>query len=429
MKRTTAFLLALLLAAGCLFALAGCGKRYAKEDLSAYLDEEGFVPGMGQLGLQEIAKRYTGAERINGTYYDGIRLGGWFTEGETFRFENDYRVNENEERAIYTNSFRTTEKMPGLTLPCGIRFSDTMDRVLKRLSVDFDEKTEVNCDWSEGDKICSLTVFSGKDLSEEDFDLCLQYGEASVATRADGRETLIARRIRFFFPDAEGPLGAFEATVIEEYDAPPYDPNAALGYSLSEYLDSVGIVPGLSPMGMLSLAETIAGEEEYNGLHMEGIDGGWLATGDGFSFTNQTRVSDDEKTATYSNSVRTSVPLPGLLPYDGIGFSKTLTETLEGIVFDFDAESVFEMVDASGVATVWSGNGQTLELARISGDEVGTGEPEYRLEFREVKTSVLRDGRKTSTTRTLRLSFTDRDSELKELEMRVVEECERAKKE
>ena len=109
MKRTTVFLLALLLAAGCLFALAGCRKRCTAADLSAHLDEEGFFAGMTQLGLQEIAKRYTGTDHVAGAYYDGESVVGWRASGENYSFENGCRASEDEKTATRKNSFSTSK--------------------------------------------------------------------------------------------------------------------------------------------------------------------------------------------------------------------------------------------------------------------------------------------------------------------------------
>ena len=224
MKKTAAFLMALLLTAGCLFALAGCVKQYSPEVLSTYLDEEGFVAGMTQLGLQEIAKRYTGTDPVDGAYYDGESVVGWRASGENYSFENGYRASEDGKTSTRKNSFSTSKNLSGLTLPCGIRFSDTIERVLKRLSIEFDAEKDFDQYydaplWSEDDKKLYLIDMNGCVIPEDGIgQFRLQYTEIFTAVTSDGREERVIRSLGFYFDSKDADLRLFTMSVTEEFD-------------------------------------------------------------------------------------------------------------------------------------------------------------------------------------------------------------------
>lgn len=104
--------------------------------------------------------------------------------------------------------------------------------------------------------------------------------------------------------------------------------------AFTEWLDGEGFVPGLSQGEMIQKMETYTqnGESVANqalGLHYDGYNGGgYAASGDNFGFRNDYQASDDNKTADYTNSFYTKVPLGGLtLPF-GIEFEDNLQEAM-----------------------------------------------------------------------------------------------------
>ena len=108
--------------------------------------------------------------------------------------------------------------------------------------------------------------------------------------------------------------------------------------AFTEWLDSEGFVPGLSQSDMIekmdgytnngqSVANTAAGYfyDGYNG-------GGYAAGGENFGFRNDYQASDNKKTADYTNSFYTRVPLDGLALPCGIEFEDTLRDVLKKLL-------------------------------------------------------------------------------------------------
>ncbi len=122
--------------------------------------------------------------------------------------------------------------------------------------------------------------------------------------------------------------------------------NKVMGY-LSQYLNDINFVPGLSQSEFISQIEGYAYNDTpvtdiVGGVNYDGVSGGgWQAAGDMFGFYNDYKVAKDEKHANYSNRLYTEVQLKGLpLPY-GIEFGDSLGDVFEIFGIETDPYSDF----------------------------------------------------------------------------------------
>lgn len=236
MKKTTAFLLALLLLLGCLSTLAGCGKRYTPSDLSAYLDKEGFVPGMSQSAFREKVEKIED-EKVDGLHWDGEYGGGWDAYSTNCSYANGYVAKMEEGVAVYSNTVSASAKPKGLKMPAGIRFSDTLADVLKKLSITGDPvneftpdpgKTDVMTLYAEGNVTLKLTdrrltpteteetkpgtVVCSWDVPNP---LVLEFSEVTSRPLDYDRTETVTRTVGFAFADESSALGNFYIGVTE----------------------------------------------------------------------------------------------------------------------------------------------------------------------------------------------------------------------
>ena len=238
MKKTAAFLMALLLTAGCLFMLAGCGKRYTAADLSAYLDKEGFVAGMSQKEFVEKVEKIEG-EKVGVLQWDGVQSGGCEINSTYGSYSNGYVAVEDEGEAVYYNTISVTANLKGLKMPAGIRFSDTPSDVLKKLSVEGDplseftpdpETTDVMTLFAGGNVALKLTDHRLTQTETEETDpgtvvcvwdvkypLVLEFSEVTTRPLDYDRTDTVTRTVRFLFADESSPLGSFCIDVTERY--------------------------------------------------------------------------------------------------------------------------------------------------------------------------------------------------------------------
>ena len=236
MKRTAAFLLALLLLMGCLFSLAGCGKRYTAADLSAYLDKEGFVAGMSQKEFVEKVETIEG-EKVGVLQWDGVNGGGCEFNSTNGSYSNGYVAKEDEGEAVYYNTISVKAKLKGLKLPAGIRFSDTMSKVLKKLSVEGDPVGEFTPDpgktdemtlYAEGNVTLKLTDRRLTPTETEEtepgtvacswdvpYPLVLRFSEVTSRPLDYDRTETVTRTVSFAFADESSALGIFYIDVTE----------------------------------------------------------------------------------------------------------------------------------------------------------------------------------------------------------------------
>ena len=199
--------------------------------------------------------------------------------------------------------------------------------------------------------------------------------------------------------------------------------------AFTEWLDSEGFVPGLSQGEMIQKMETYTqnGESVANqalGLHYDGYNGGgYAARGDKFSFRNDYKASDDNKTADYNNSFSTQVSLDGLtLPF-GIEFEDTLRDVLNKLSISTDFSASFTADEGSDtVMTLYRDERYTLVFKNflLSKEPIEVDIP-YELIFTENYTFTRESGREANVTRTVKLTFTPEDKVLHEFSVEVYE--------
>lgn len=421
MKKTAAFLMALLLTAGCLFALAGCGKRCTAADLSAYLDEEGFVAGLYRADLESLVKRYTAINDLEEYRYDDLDNRGWRIWRNQYRFSFTVRENVDENTAT-VNLNLAASTVPGLSLPCGIRFSDTADKILKRLSLKFDLKNDFDSDykvlWEEGDKRFYALQMNGCVIPEDGIGhFRFQYSEVVPLSLPDGSENTVRRTLAFYFDDVNSKLGMFSMSITEDLGGIETDETEQSPSVLSAYLDEEGFVPGMSQSDFIAKAEAIEGGE-VEGMHYDGVQGGgWQAGGAFAYYTNDYRANDEEKIAIYSNTVTMLAESEGLKLPAGIRFSDTLADVLKKLSVVGDPVNEFSPDPGrTNVTTLYAEGNVTLRLARVN--DVGIS---MRLEFTERSVRSMDDGRVETVTRRVDFSFAGEDGTLKKFIVGVTE--------
>ena len=427
MKKTAAFLLALLLTAGCLFALAGCGKRYTPSDLSAYFDDTGFVAGLCQTDLEALVKRYTGVNDLEEYRCNDSGDPGWRIFSDRYRFSLAFYENVDENTGT-VNLHLAVSSVPGLSLPAGIRFSDTADKVLKRLSLDFDIKKDFDSEyvvlWKEGDKRFVASQTNGCVIPEDGIgSFLLRYSEAIPLTLSDGSERRVRRTLSFLFDSAESKLGLFTMSITEDLDLSETDASAQPQSVLSAYLDEEGFVPGMTQAELIAKAEEIEGGELI-GMHYDGVDGGgWQATcgwrngGTIAYYENDYRANEEEKYAVYSNRVTVLAESEGLNTPAGIRFSDTPSDVLKKLSVEGDPANEFTPDPGkTDVMTLYAEGNVTLKLSRVT--DFGTP---TRLEFVENSTGTLDDGRVVTVVRRITFSFADGNVTLNNYQISVTE--------
>ena len=110
--------------------------------LSEFLDREGFDGAVSQIKLFDILENYfyegkSVAKAESLLYFDGFSGGGCQAEMPYFGFTNSFSSSENGQRSSF-NDFYTKTALEGLTLPCKIDFSDTLNDVFSKLGIEND---------------------------------------------------------------------------------------------------------------------------------------------------------------------------------------------------------------------------------------------------------------------------------------------------
>ena len=111
-------------------------------ELSTFLDDEGFTAALSQGTLMEIMEsyEYEGSpitDIVAGAHYDSAQGGGFTANGELFGFSNDYNENDSS-RVTHQNHFYTKTALTGLELPYGIEFGDSLTSVFKKMGLGID---------------------------------------------------------------------------------------------------------------------------------------------------------------------------------------------------------------------------------------------------------------------------------------------------
>lgn len=224
MKRCVVF--ALLIA--CILTLAACETTSGRDATSAYypfsrfLDQENFVPELGQAAFKEqIGKyRYQGRnlDSEGGYFFDGASGGGYRVVNDIFRLQNNYTVTDDGAFAEYTNTFAASVPLTGLSMPYNIRFNDTLSAVCKKIGIRFDPSTDfVSDNGNEG----VMTLYKDGGVTLEVHKLSdkyrLAYSETYDSTRSDGRAVTVTRSVFMNFSETDLQLSLFGAYVTEKY--------------------------------------------------------------------------------------------------------------------------------------------------------------------------------------------------------------------
>ena len=196
--------------------------RIPDSDLSEFakfLDREGFVKGMSQGQLLDLAQKYS--EGLDPSivpvfcHYDGEFGGGCMANGELFGYENYYYNNEGKVR--YSNSFYAAVEIKSLVLPYGIKYGDVIGDVLEKLAIDRD--IYKNTSAFEGTKLelyndgtTSLTLVN-KFLTDAPVDYV--YDIELIYT--DKTDTF-TRTVTLSFSDSKKDLARIEIITVDEYE-------------------------------------------------------------------------------------------------------------------------------------------------------------------------------------------------------------------
>ncbi|MBQ8258930.1 MAG: hypothetical protein IJY97_05135 [Clostridia bacterium] len=186
---------------------------------SDFLDREGFVKGMSQGQLLDLAEKY--AEGLDPSivpvycHYDGEYGGGCRASGELFGYTNDYHSKDGKVR--YANSLYTAVEIKGLALPGGITFDDSVGDALEKLGIDRNicQKTAI-------DNATTLPLYNENGVSlvftnwamtqlpvETLYHYVITYSE-KVGT--------VTRTVTLSFLDGHNKLGLVEISVVDEYE-------------------------------------------------------------------------------------------------------------------------------------------------------------------------------------------------------------------
>lgn len=235
----------------------------------------------------------------------------------------------------------------------------------------------------------------------------------------------------FFFPNNLKSIDAlWEMEMAKEKKDVSDDTQQFVFHSsgaFAKYLDDVNFVSGLDQGDFIAQVgkyryDQKAVTEIVGGLHWDGnLSSGWRAVGASFGFVNDFTVTEDREYANHSNSLYTSVPLDGLeLPF-GIYFDDTITTALQKLEIDMDLQSGF-VWDEDNVGTMILYRDDRSSLQLTNNTRLKTSSMlhyDYVLAYTENYQSTLEDGRETSVTRHVILSFSGDHNKLGLLEISV----------
>ena len=201
--------------------------RIPEADISVFsdfLDREGFVKGMSQGQLLDLAEKY--AEGLDPSivpvycHYDGEYGGGCMASGELFGYTNDYHSKDGKVR--YANSLYTAVEIKGLTLPGGITFDDSVGDALEKLGIDRNIYQKTVMEHSSTTYLEQLPIFNENGVSlvftnwamtqlpvETLYHYVITYSE-KVGT--------VTRTVTLSFLDGHNKLGLVEISVVDEYE-------------------------------------------------------------------------------------------------------------------------------------------------------------------------------------------------------------------
>lgn len=201
--------------------------RIPEADISVFsdfLDREGFVKGMSQGQLLDLAEKY--AEGLDPSivpvycHYDGEFGGGCMASGELFGYTNDYHSKDGKVR--YANSLYTAVEIKGLALPGGITFDDSVGDALEKLGIDRNIYQKTVMEHSSTTYLEQLPLYNENGVSlvftnwamtqlpvETLYHYVITYSE-KVGT--------VTRTVTLSFLDGHNKLGLVEISVVDEYE-------------------------------------------------------------------------------------------------------------------------------------------------------------------------------------------------------------------
>ncbi len=200
--------------------------------------------------------------------------------------------------------------------------------------------------------------------------------------------------------------------------------------AFSQYLDNENFVPGLSQSEFIDQVDKYSCEgdplsEITMGMYYDGdFGGGYKAMGEKCGYENYYVAANDRKTASYSNSFYTDIPLDDLTLPCGITFDDTLSTLLKKLGVNFDPKDDFiSDKENEGTMTLKSDEGSELKLVNnlLLADESDKPLYDFTLRYTEKYKTTRGDGKESDVTRTVIIFFTDENYKLGRLELSVVE--------
>ena len=196
----------------------------------------------------------------------------------------------------------------------------------------------------------------------------------------------------------------------------------------SEYLNTMGFVPGISQRDIRNLEESLVNQGDnanYSGLgyyYDSQYGGGYAAQSEYWGISNDYKRAEDGTSATSTNRLYTRIPLEGLeFPYD-ITFTSNLSGVLQKIGFSTDPYNNFVSdADTPGVMTLHNDGKVCLALTDFSRkpNVPENHKSTFNLQYVETYEVTLTDGRIADVTRTFSLSFSGSEDTLSFISMQV----------
>ena len=201
--------------------------RIPEADISVFsdfLDREGFVKGMSQGQLLDLAEKY--AEGLDPSivpvycHYDSEYGGGCRASSALFGYENDYYAKDGKVR--YANSLYTAVEIKGLALPGGITFDDSVGDALEKLGIDRSIYQKTVMEHSSTTYLEQLPlynengvslVFTNWAMTQLPVETLYHY----VITYSEKAGT-VTRTVTLSFLDGHNKLGLVEISVVDEYE-------------------------------------------------------------------------------------------------------------------------------------------------------------------------------------------------------------------
>ncbi len=189
-------------------------------EFAKFLDREGFVKGMSQGQLLDLAEKY--AEGLDPSivpvyfHYDGEFGGGCKASGELFGYENDYHAEDGKVR--YTNSFYSAVEIESLVLPYGIKYGDRFGDVLDKLGIDRNVYQKNNSGtnleklplYNDGKATFTLVNWA---LTPAPVEMLYHY-ELIYTDKTD----TLTRTVKLSFTDGENRLARIDIEAVDEYE-------------------------------------------------------------------------------------------------------------------------------------------------------------------------------------------------------------------